>query len=205
MENDESPDWPAEGYSEGEGADLGGSDDPGLEDHDLAYHDVDGGEPDSGREPDGGHDPDDSADVPGGSEFDDAGYDVDGPELGHDQDDDPQLDTDAHDGVPGTDPDVDPMTDDDAWHADPFPETLDLDQPEPVDGMPWSDPALLGDSGGEPLGDPGAPHGDGTPPIAELYEYDGGQPPADGSDPWQSLSGSEDPATSSLARFWAPN
>lgn len=204
MENDESPDWPAEGYSEGDGADLGASDDHGLSDHDLGYDE----EPDAGHdvaEP-GGHEPGDAADEPAGPEFDDAGYDIDsqdgspGPELG---DDDSHLDSDLHDEVPGTDPDVDPLADNDAWHSDPFPLALDLDQPEPVDGMPWSDPALLGDAGGETLPDPATPS-ESAPPVSDLYAYDGGQPPTDGSDPWQSLSTSEDPATSGLARFWAP-
>jgi hypothetical protein len=212
MENDDSPEWPTEGYSEGDGADLGGAD-HGLSDHDLGYD-----EPDSGHEAgdpsvhEPGDEPGEAGDAPGGHEPDDTEYTINGsPELGHDTGEDlgdandfPGPDTDAYGEVPGTDPDVDPMADDDAWHADPFPQSLDLDQPEPVDGMPWSDPALLGDSGGDPLGDPAVPHGDGAPPIAELYEYDGGQPPADGSDPWQSLSNSEDPATSSLARFWSP-
>ncbi len=54
----------------------------------------------------------------------------------------------------------------------------------------------------EPLGDPA---GDaGSPPVDDLYAYDGGQPPADGTDAWGNLAGSEDPATSSLARFWSP-
>ena len=39
--------------------------------------------------------------------------------------------------------------------------------------------------------------------AADLAAYDGTEPP-DGPDPWAALLGSEDPATSALARWWSP-
>ena len=80
-----------------------------------------------------------------------------------------------------------------------FPPALDLgDLPEPVDGPPWTDAALLGDG---PLDDPSV---DGSPDVADLYSYAGLTPPA-GDDPWTALLTAEDPATAALARWWAPN
>jgi hypothetical protein len=79
--------------------------------------------------------------------------------------------------------------------ADPdgvFPPELDLpDLPEPVDGWPWVDGALLGGPGEYrlELADP-------TP--AELAAYAG----EDGAD-WAALRAAEDPATAALARFWS--
>jgi hypothetical protein len=97
----------------------------------------------------------------------------------------------------GADPDLDPGAD---W-ADPgFPPPLDLPEPPtPVDGYPWSDPQALG---GAP--DAGAhPGQQASPPVADLYDYAGDGPaPATGA--WQALLDSDDPATSSLARFWGP-
>jgi hypothetical protein len=43
----------------------------------------------------------------------------------------------------------------------------------------------------------------GTPEASELAGYAGEVPP-DGADPWAALAASDDPATSALARFWAP-
>lgn len=205
MDNDGPADWPPDGYSEGDGADLGGPDEGALPDPDLGYdaHDsegpADGGYGDTGYDvdPDGADSPDEGSGLGDGGLGGDAGLSDDAP-----------VGDDTYPEAPvGTDPDADPLADDEAWRSDPFPEALDLDQPpEPVDGMPWSDPALLGDSGGdgtEPLGDPAT--GDaGSPPVNDLYAYDGGEPPTDGTDAWGSLAGSEDPATSSLARFWSP-
>jgi hypothetical protein len=98
----------------------------------------------------------------------------------------------------GADPDIDPRADD--WADPAFPAPLDLHggAPEPVDGFPWSDPQVLGaaDDGGHR---DDWPH----PPVGDLYDY-AGEEQAAGGDAWQALLGSDDPATSSLARWWAP-
>ncbi len=87
--------------------------------------------------------------------------------------------------------------------ADLFPPALDVPLPEPVDGHPWADPALLGDApigaavdaavGGAWMADP-----------AGLAAYAGVEPAPD-ADPWAVLADSDDPATSALARWWAPD
>jgi hypothetical protein len=109
-------------------------------------------------------------------------------------------------GDPATDPELTPVGADpdldahaDGWTDQPFPEPLDLDAPEPVDGFPWTDPATLG---GEPLPDADAGY-QGAPEATELASYAGEEIPP-GADPWTALSASEDPATSNLARWWAP-
>lgn len=113
--------------------------------------------------------------------------DLDNPELG-----DPTS-------VVGADPDVDPTVDDGGWDDSGFPPELGLtDPPTPVDGFPWTDVAALGDgSPDDPIG------GDAAPPATDLASYDGTEIP-DGADAWTALIGSEDPATSTLARFWEP-
>lgn len=108
----------------------------------------------------------------------------------------------------GGDPDLAAAGDDAGWYDTSFPPHLELaDAPEPVDGYPWTDPATLGDSA--MLGDAGSPgdyepayDGDGGALPADLAAYDGVEVP-DGGDPWAALLGSEDPATSALARWWA--
>jgi hypothetical protein len=121
------------------------------------------------------------------------------------RDDQPTLGHDPDNPVPGTDPDVSPLADDESWNADPFPQALTFDQPpEPVDGLPWIDPSLLGEGDGVPLPDPAAGL-EGPPPVADLYAYDAAEHLPDDPDPWASLAGSDDPATSSLARFWSPD
>jgi hypothetical protein len=90
---------------------------------------------------------------------------------------------------------------DDPAPADVFPPTVDVGElPEPVDGFPWTDAATLGHL---ELGhvDPGT-H-DTTQPVDphELAEYAGTEIPP-GADPWAVLAASDDPATSTLARFW---
>jgi hypothetical protein len=106
------------------------------------------------------------------------------------------------DGAPeltpvGADPDLDPNAD--TWTDQTFPEPLDLNAPEPVDGFPWTDPATLGTA---PLPDADAAY-QGGPEATELAAYAGEDLPP-GTDPWTALSASEDPATSSLARWWSP-
>ncbi|GIG56385.1 hypothetical protein Lfu02_07570 [Longispora fulva] len=89
-----------------------------------------------------------------------------------------------------------PYGDDDGGPSDVFPPALDFETPEPVDGFPWTDPTSLGGTGGyEPAME--------TPPVSELLAYDGVD--ATDADPWTTLENSEDPATSSLARWWRPD
>jgi hypothetical protein len=123
-----------------------------------------------------------------------------------------QHDTGEHapEALVGTDPDLDHHADHADWHDDnPFPPGLDIHAPEPVDGFPWSDPSALGD-GAAPddythdyshlvnTGDEGGPAH-----AADLAQYDGVEVPP-GTDAWTHLLGSEDPATSALARWWSP-
>ena len=103
----------------------------------------------------------------------------------------------------GSDPDL--HGGDDGWHEPVFPEELHLDSPpEPVDGFPWSDADVLGgpDHSLSAAYDPAAHTGPADP--ADLAGYDGVDVPA-GADPWSLLLNSDDPATSSLAGFWAPH
>jgi hypothetical protein len=145
--------------------------------------------------------------------------DHDAPDTGHPgaspDDHDPGADDHAPDdhapddhgeALVGTDPDLDHNADHADWHDDnPFPPGLDIHAPEPVDGFPWSDPAALGD-GAVPddyahlvnTGDEGGPAH-----AADLAQYDGVEVPP-GADAWTHLLGSEDPATSALARWWSP-
>ncbi len=85
----------------------------------------------------------------------------------------------------------------------PFPPAVDVGElPEPVDGFPWIDTGTLGvvaadtiaadaDAGTYPAVHPGD--------LAAYAQED--LPPA--VDPWAALAASDDPATSTLARFWA--
>jgi hypothetical protein len=85
---------------------------------------------------------------------------------------------------------------DDPAPADVFPPPVDVGElPEPVDGFPWTDAATLGDPdlGPHHVLEPVDPH--------ELAEYAGTEIPP-GADPWTVLAASDDPATSTLARFW---
>ncbi|MEO3747295.1 hypothetical protein [Plantactinospora sp. B5E13] len=101
----------------------------------------------------------------------------------------------------GADPDLGPYGDPAAWPV--VDETLvgwpaDIPPPEPVDGFPWTDPELLGRPEDVPAPEPTAESG---PAPDELAAYAAEGLPVDG-DPWSALAASEDPATSSLARFW---
>ncbi|HEY3503479.1 MAG TPA: hypothetical protein VGN37_11935 [Actinocatenispora sp.] len=132
----------------------------------------------------------------------DGGHDAAAPDEPADADD-PTADEHAE-PVPGAEPDLDLVGDDPHWVAeDPFPPQLDVGEPpEPVDGFPWSDPAVLGEQ--HDTADAGTPGPvDAAPPPSDLLDYDAQDLPA-GADPWQALAGSEDPATSSLARWWGP-
>jgi hypothetical protein len=109
----------------------------------------------------------------------------------------------------GADPDIDPRADGD-WHDPEFPPALDLhDTPEPIDGYPWTDPQVLGTGFAEGAID-GAIDDGGYheaawqhPPIGDLYDY-AGEEQAPGIDGWHALLSSDDPATSTLARWWTP-
>jgi len=101
----------------------------------------------------------------------------------------------------GADPD--PLAGGTEWAEPQFPPVLALgDLPEPVDGPPWTDADLLG---AEQFADTltAALVGGAGPEIADLLGYAGLELPA-GGDPWAALAGAEDPATSALARWWAP-
>jgi hypothetical protein len=172
------------------GPDDGGPDDGGPTD---GGDSADGGSEDS--IPNLGHDPDAAAgDVDDGGGQDTTSVDPAGEPV-----DDP-VDTSDHAGpetVVGADPDVDPDAD---WTPADFPDQLDFAAPEPVDGYPWSDPSAVaapGTGGEDPAAGP-----DAAPPAQDLLDYAGAE---GGADPWSALLGSDDPATSSLGRWWSPD
>jgi hypothetical protein len=214
MDHQDWGDWgDGEDYSgDAETADLGDPDEPlaaglgGYEESggepglDPGDHGVDSGSDDSGTGPPGGGFLEDDpmgafgAD-PGPDDLGhgDAEYAVDtGPD--HEE---PDASTEPHpETVVGADPDVDPDAD---WSPADFPEQLDFAAPEPVDGYPWSDPSAVaapGTGGEDPAHGP-----DSAPPAEDLLDYAGAD---GGSDPWAALVGSDDPAASSLGRWWAP-
>ena len=107
--------------------------------------------------------------------------------------------TDGHGlGPVGADPDAVA----DIEQVSTFPPIVDVGPlPEPVDGFPWIDTGSLGlyHSG---LVDPAAA---AEPvPAEDLAAYAGADLPP-GVDPWAALADSDDPATSTLARWWAPD
>jgi hypothetical protein len=102
----------------------------------------------------------------------------------------------AEDAPFGADPDLHPLAATDLAQDPPFPPALDLDTPDPIDGYPWADPDVLGHDSLPPLDDT-----TGGPDPADLFEYAGEQPPA--GDAWAALLASDDPATSTLARWWS--
>ncbi|ADD43387.1 hypothetical protein [Stackebrandtia nassauensis] len=117
--------------------------------------------------------------------------------------DEPETDPDAEaieitdDEVVGTDPDADLAADDPAFDAE-FPPDIDMDaRPEPVDGEPWSDASLLGST--SDAGTDWAAYDYSAPPMDDLFAMDGAS-----SGSWDSLAASDDPAVSSLARWWQP-
>ena len=185
----------------GEGGEYGGgeSDDPGnlggqpgggfLEDDPMGSFDTDG--PD-----DGSDDSDPDAGPYTGPDAFDHGPDA-GTDNGPDVTDDSGADSADPASVVGADPDVDPDAD---WSPEEFPAQLDFAAPEPVDGYPWSDPSAVaapGTGGEDPADGP-----DAAPPAQDLLDYAGAD---GGGDPWAALVGSDDPATSSLGRWWAPD
>jgi hypothetical protein len=97
-------------------------------------------------------------------------------------------------GPVGADPDAAPDPGDDPV----FPPMVDVGPlPEPVDGFPWIDTGSLGLVGAGPV-DAGA----GPVDPQDLAGYAAADLPP-GVDPWAALAGSDDPATSALARWWA--
>lgn len=152
-------------------------------------------------------------DLSGEQPYDDTGHDDAHDDVSHQSDDghdEQDPDVSYAEPVDGSHPDLDTVGDHPSWSDDPFPPQLDaVEAPEPVDGFPWSDAAVLGDehdtsgasqpSGYEPSFDQ-PPAGDLS---GDLAAYDAHEVPA-GEDPWRAMAGSEDPATSSLARFWGP-
>jgi hypothetical protein len=114
----------------------------------------------------------------------------------HVADDGPAV-ADGHGmGPVGTDPDAAP----DAEQISLFPPLVDVGPlPEPVDGFPWIDPGSLGLYHSGPVG-----AGTDEPvPAGDLAAYAAQDLPP-GVDPWAELAGSDDPATSALARWWQP-
>jgi hypothetical protein len=129
-----------------------------------------------------------------------------GDTTGHPGAEDVEVDAVHHAETFGSDPD---LRGDDGWPESVFPEELHLDgPPEPVDGFPWSDADVLGgpDDSLSASYDPATHTDPASPADLASYEagYDGMDLPA-GADPWSLLLQSDDPATSSLAGFWAPN
>lgn len=191
-------DYPAEHGDPGAGPGAGGQPGGGfLEDDPMGAFDTD--TDDYGDPGDGG----DASDGPGadgpaseGPASDGPGADAsdDGPEPLAYEDSDTTADPES---VVGADPDVDPDAD---WSPAEFPAPLDFAAPEPVDGYPWSDPSAVaapGTGGDDPSAGP-----DGAPPASDLLDYAGTE---GGADPWSALVGSDDPATSSLGRWWSPD
>jgi hypothetical protein len=200
------------GLGDADTADLDGHlADPGGHDHLGGYDDLDDhGQPDFGHDdlghepaPGVGHDLSPAPDLfhEGGLDagtHDLTGEDQHAADLSHDTDDAP------HPGhLVGADPDL-PAEHHDLHDGD-FPPPLDLDhRPDPSDGYPWADPGTLGDPGLDHGADPAAVASYGGAPAGDLLAYAGMDLPPAGADPWQHLLGSEDPATSSLARWWGP-
>lgn len=144
-------------------------------------------------------------DLSGEQPYDDTGHDDSHDDVSHQADgahDEPDTDVSYAEPVDGSHPDLDTVGDHPSWSDDPFPPQLDaVEPPEPVDGFPWSDAAVLGDEHDTSTAAGYQPSFD-QPPAGDLAAYDGQEVPA-GQDPWHAMAGSDDPATSSLARFWS--
>ncbi|MFV2020794.1 hypothetical protein [Micromonospora sp. LOL_023] len=107
----------------------------------------------------------------------------------------------AADPLPGVDPDVPAGADE--WPAAVFPPQLDAaGVPTPVDGWPWADADLLGGGPSAESPPPGDSSRPGSVDPGELAGYAGVD--ATAADLWARLLGCDDPATSTLARFWSP-
>jgi hypothetical protein len=176
--------------------------DPGHNPGDTGHGSGDAGHDSQDHDPDGEiapldaglHDAPDSGDLPGEHDTD--------PPADHDDQpgyDDPAEVLHSTETTVGADPDVDHSAD---WAPADFPEQLDVNPPEPVDGYPWSDATAVAGPGTAETTDP-ATGPSGAPAPQELLEYAGAD--GNGGDPWNALLGSDDPATSSLGRWWAPS
>ena len=164
---------------------------------DSPFHDDLFGHDDSDPHGFGAHDPDGGA---GPHEPGDAGWDDrHEPGTGHDDTGDAAVVdvTDGHGlGPVGADPDAAP----DAEQVSTFPPIVDVGPlPEPVDGFPWIDTGSLG------LYHAGVvePVATEAVPVEDLAAY-AGEELAPGVDPWAALADSDDPATSTLAKWWHP-
>lgn len=177
-------------FDDGTGLDDTGYDDPAGYGDDALGHDTD-----LDDEPDDTDQPDD----PG---LDDTVDDVDVDLVVDDTVDDSEPDEVAvfdvvDDDAVGTDPDAPAGGDDDAFTPQ-FPPDLAVDElPDPVDGPPWTDADLLGD--GPDHADTSWNSIDSSATMTDLFTMDGTS-----GDDWQSLINSDDPAVSSLARWWQP-
>ena len=164
--------------------------------HESGDYDLPGHDGDAGHDP--GHDP-------AGHDDADPGHDVD--PHGHGHYDGPDEQPAAVEHVVGADPDLPGDHDPGAhggWHDGDFPPPLDLDaRPEPADGYPWADPDTLGDPGTPDVEHAGLPL-EAAAPAGDLYAYAGLDAAPAGVNPWSLLLGSDDPATSTLARWWGP-
>ena len=122
------------------------------------------------------------------------------------------------DPTPGTDPDHDSLARlDEVGLDDPgdVPQAVSSEEPPseepPADGPPWTDASLLGpEPGGEPVaGSEPVAGGDrtkdegGDAALNHLLAYAGEEASTD-DNPWATLLTSDDPATSTLARWWLP-
>lgn len=139
-----------------------------------------------------------SGDQPYDDSHDDVSHQAD---AAHDDEPD-DADVSYAEPVDGSHPDVDTVGDHPSWSDDPFPPQLDaVEPPEPVDGFPWSDAAVLGDEHDTSTATADYQPSFDQPPAGDLAAYDAHEVPA-GEDPWRAMAASDDPATSSLARFW---
>jgi hypothetical protein len=153
----------------------------------------------------GDHDTPDLHDTPGSHDTPEA-HDVHEPAPDHSTDDGTDHGAE-HSAEPqhelhtvGADPDALPEPDT-AEAVTVFPPVLDVGPlPEPVDGFPWIDTGSLG------VLDPAAVHAavptDADVSPQDLADYAGTELPP-GADPWTALAGSDDPATSALAKWWS--
>lgn len=146
----------------------------------------------------GSHDVGDEPDLDTGG--DEPGWDdVHEPGSGHDDEAVVHDVVDVSDGHGlgpiGADPDAAP----DLEQVSMFPPIVDVGPlPEPVDGFPWIDTGSLGLYRSGPV-DAGAGV---AVPAEDLAAYAAEDLPP-GADPWAALADSDDPATSTLAKWWS--
>ncbi|MEU4220622.1 hypothetical protein [Actinoplanes sp. NPDC026623] len=174
-----------------------------VADHGPFHDDLFGHDDPDSHDPDA-HDPgqhDDVHDPDLGTGGDEASWDdVHEPGSGHDDEvvmgHDVVDVSDGHGlGPIGADPDAAP----DLEQVSMFPPIVDVGPlPEPVDGFPWIDTGSLGLYRSGPV-DAGA---GAAVPAEDLAAYAAEDLPP-GADPWAALADSDDPATSTLAKWWS--